>query len=343
MARSHEGDSGSGGEHRAVIGFGLAAIGRPAYLTLGHGEDLGDGREPDELEAHAHRMLDEAWANGVGYFDAARSYGRAEAFLASWLDERGFAEDARRPTVASKWGYRYVGGWEVDAEVHEVKELTIDQLDRQYQESRELLGPFLDVYQIHSATISSGVLDDDAVLDRLATHRGDGLVIGLTTTGPDQATTIARASEIERDGRPLFEVIQSTWNLLEPSAGPALAAAADQGTMIVVKEALANGRLAGRDRAVAERLEPDSGDTPTDQMALAAALAQPWATVVLSGATTIDQLRSNLAASEPAAISAAAELAALGSTSDRDGAEDGPGLAEDPAAYWQTRSDLAWT
>ena len=34
-------------------------------------------------------MLDAAYAAGVRYVDAARSYGRAEEFLAGWLAERG--------------------------------------------------------------------------------------------------------------------------------------------------------------------------------------------------------------------------------------------------------------
>ena len=33
-------------------------------------------------------MLDAAFADGVRYLDAARSYGLAEAFLASWLEQR---------------------------------------------------------------------------------------------------------------------------------------------------------------------------------------------------------------------------------------------------------------
>jgi len=65
-----------------------------------------------------------------------------------------------------------------------------------------------------------------------------------------------------------------------------------------------------------------------DALALAAALAQPWADVVLSGAITMEQLQSNASALgiglDPAAIRALASL------------------AEDPASYWQTRSRLKW-
>ena len=87
----------------AEIGLGLAAIGRPGYLNLGHGEDLGDDRSVAALERNAHAVLDAAYEGGLRWFDAARSYGKAEAFLASWLDARGL-----RPgdvTVSSKWGY----------------------------------------------------------------------------------------------------------------------------------------------------------------------------------------------------------------------------------------------
>ena len=45
-----------------------------------------------------------------------------------------------------------------------------------------------------------------------------------------------------------FQSVQATWNLLERSAGPALADAHAAGWGVIVKEALANGRLAERDQ-----------------------------------------------------------------------------------------------
>src|SRR5262249_51543427 len=69
----------------AQLGLGLAALGRPGYITLGHGEDLGGETSVAAMERHCHVMLDAAWTAGVRWFDAARSYGRAEQFLASWL------------------------------------------------------------------------------------------------------------------------------------------------------------------------------------------------------------------------------------------------------------------
>ena len=74
---------------------------------------------------------------GVRYFDAARSYGRAEQFLGSWLSERGLGPP--EVTVGSKWGYTYTADWRVDVEVHEVKDLTLDTLRRQEAETRSFL------------------------------------------------------------------------------------------------------------------------------------------------------------------------------------------------------------
>src|SRR5215470_9532376 len=140
------------------IGLGLAALGRPGYINIGHADDLAQGRDVPAMEAGAYAVLDAAWAAGVRYFDAARSYGRGEEFLGGWLAARRI--DPAEVTVGSKWGYIYTAGWRADAERHEVKDHSLANLLRQAGESRAILGEHLDLYQIHSATIESGVLDD---------------------------------------------------------------------------------------------------------------------------------------------------------------------------------------
>lgn len=299
------------------IGLGLAALGRPGYINLGHAADLASTDER-AMQLASHAVLDDAYARGVRYFDAARSYGKAEPFLGSWLRERQLGPDD--VTVGSKWGYRYTADWRVDADVHEVKDLSLATLRRQSGESLGLLGPNLRLYQIHSATLDSGVLDDAAVGDELARLRASGLAIGLTVTGPGQAETIERALEVGG-----FDTVQATWNLLERSAGAALAAAHDAGLGVIVKEALANGRLT--ERGGIPELAEAAGEAHTtpDALALAAVLAQPWVDVALSGAATAQQLSSNLAAlgvkPDPALLD---------------------GLQEDPVRYWETRAALPW-
>jgi aryl-alcohol dehydrogenase-like predicted oxidoreductase len=273
-------------------------------------------------------VLAAAFAAGVRYLDAARSYGRAEAFLASWLAARGLGPD--EVTVGSKWGYAYVGDWRMDAEVHEVKDHSLAALRRQLGESRALLGGHLDLYQIHSATLDSGVLEDRPVLDELARLAEAGVAVGLSASGPGQAATIRRALEATAAGAAPFACVQATWNLLEPSVGPALAEAKAAGWGVIVKEAVANGRLSphGEQPAALARVAAGHG-VGVDAVAIAAAVANPWADVVLSGAVTTAQLEANLAALRvELAPTELQELAAL---------------AEPPERYWSDRSQLAWS
>lgn len=303
------------------IGLGLAALGRPGYINLGHAADLAGSIEVEQLRARAHEVLDAAHEAGVRYFDAARSYGLAEEFLGSWLTDRGLTRDD--VTVGSKWGYTYTAGWRTDAEVNEVKDLSIDTLRRQEGESRVLLGDVLALYQIHSATVDSGVLEDRAVLSELARLRAEGVRIGFTTTGPEQAETISRAAHSGR-----FDAVQATFNLLDRSAGPALDDARRCGLGVIVKEAVANGRLTARgDVPELITLARERG-VGADALALSYVLAKPWVDVVLSGASSTPMLRSNLAAVE---LEFDAEL-------ERRLA----GIAESPDAYWDRRSALAW-
>jgi aryl-alcohol dehydrogenase-like predicted oxidoreductase len=316
---------GRGGPAVSRIGLGLAAIGRPAYITTNRAADIGSDRSVGAMRERTWQLLDAAYDAGVRYVDVARSYGLAEAFLSEWIASRGEHDDL---VIGSKWGYSYVGGWDLAAPVQEVKDLSVANFERQYGETRALLGDHLRLYQVHSVTIESGALDDGALLAALARRRDSGPLLGITTTGTKQADTIRRALDIRIDGTPLFSSVQATWNLLEPSAGAALRDAAAAGWAVIVKEALANGRLtrtgdAGGANTQLGRVSASSGVEP-DALAIAAVLAQPWVSVVLSGAVGVDQLASNLRA---------LDVAAAGF----------PGIAEPADGYWAARSARPWS
>ena len=166
------------------------------------------------------------------------------------------------------------------------------------------------------------------MLRELLHWQSNGLVIGLSVSGPNQAEVIRRALDVSVDERSPFQAVQATWNLLEPSGSAALAEAKARGWLVIVKEALANGRLT--DRAEGEHVNllrtfADAHATSIDAVALGAALSNSWADVVLSGAVTIEQLESNLTA-----LALAQNLT------------EWPDIAESPHDYWARRSALPW-
>lgn len=324
---------GSTSLYVSPLGLGLAALGRPGYINLGHADDLDRDYSIEAMQQHAHTVLDEAWRQGVRYFDAARSYGRAEQFLGTWLKARHVPTE--EAAVGSKWGYTYTADWQVEADKHEVKDHSLPVLRRQWVETKANLNGYLDLYQIHSATLDSGVLDNREVLAELLRLKGQGAAIGLTLSGANQAEVLYKALGVTVDGVRLFDSVQATWNLLETSAARALADARSAGVGVIVKEVLANGRLTPRNTqpefaSKLALLQGEAGrlNTTIDALAVAAALAQPWADMVLSGAATAEQLRSN------------AQAVLVGW--DDEAAARLSGLAESPEIYWQTRSQLEW-
>jgi aryl-alcohol dehydrogenase-like predicted oxidoreductase len=98
---------------------------------------------------------------------------------------------------------------------------------------------------------------------------------------------------------------------------------------VIIKEAVANGRLtADGDQPKVVAAAAERGMT-ADALAMSAALAQPWARIVLSGAVSAEMLHQNLAASAEAWDADLADLAAR--------------LALAPEVYWSERSQRSWT
>jgi len=321
---------GNTGLEVSRIGLGLAALGRPGYINLGHAQDLAHDYVVEAMEGRTHRMLDLAYEQGVRYFDAARSYGRAELFLQSWLK----GKDLPDVVIGSKWGYIYTAEWSVEAEQHEIKRHDLEVLNRQWDESNAFL-PGLNLYQIHSASFESGVLENKEVLNRLAQLKAQGTAIGITLSGDNQANVLEAALLTRVDGVHLFDCVQATFNILEQSIGPTLAQAAEAGLGIIVKEALANGRLTTRNKkpafAKTKKILDELAqqyETGIDALALAYILTKPWAHTVLSGAAVESHLQSNLSAAflklnEPTLLRL----------------EE---LALDPVEYWSERKGMQW-
>ncbi|AZQ61403.1 aldo/keto reductase [Flammeovirga pectinis] len=314
------------------IGLGVAALGRPGYINLGHGIDLQENYDSDFMKERTSEVMTAAANAGVTYFDTARSYGKGEQFVASWLNEQ---KDKSKYVVGSKWGYEYTAEWNVKAEHHEIKSHTVDLLRKQWVESVENLDDNLKIYHIHSATLESGVLENKDVLEQLWDIKSTGTIIGLSLSGPHQADTLKKALTIKRDEKFLFQSVQATYNILERSAAKMLEEAAYQGWGVIIKEAVANGRLTSRNteeqfakhKSTLEFIA-QKHDVTIDAVAISFIIAQPWVSVVLSGASTPEQFEQNRKGA-----SFRLDLMDLQMLDE---------LIEEPEEYWSIRKNLEW-
>jgi len=313
------------------FGLGLAALGRPSYINLGHDKDFAGESSEEQMQQRTHTMLDAAWQAGVRYFDAARSYGLAELFLSNWLAKN--PSKTRDLIIGSKWGYTYTANWDPNAKTHEVKEHSLRVLEKQWLETYELLENNLDFYLVHSATLDSGILDNKAVLERLSLLKSKNIMVGISTSGVEQAEILKRALAITIGGQRLFDVIQVTYNLFERSVTEQLKVAHKNGVLVIIKEGLANGRLTSRNnsndlhiKAVKDMAK--AYDTSMDTLSLAAIAQQPFVDIVLSGASTTEQLQSNLAAQR---------LTLQENIFDK--LQD---ISQPASEYWTTRAKLHW-
>lgn len=268
----------------------------------------------------------------IPWFDCARSYGLSEQFVGEYLKKHNVSPE--KVYVSSKWGYSYVADWKVSLEEgkpHEVKDHTIENFVKQLEETKELIGDYVDLYQIHSATFESGVMDNEDIHKALHNCRENlGWSIGLSVSSPKQDEILRRAMEIEVDGKKLFDSVQCTYNVLEQRPGPALLDAHNAGMDIIVKEGLANGRVLSLDPILAHAKKLSCAP---DSLALGCVLAQPFQPRTLSGAVTPEQLESNLKAEDVSEI-LKGNKALLESIM-----KDCLMESED---YWNERSQLAW-
>jgi len=219
------------------LGLGTAALGRPHYINLRQ-EEVSEF-DLESFKQNGVNVLEEAYHMGIRYFDTAPGYGIAEKIVLDWLQSK----NDKTIKIATKWGYTYVANFDAKAKVHELKEHSLSKLNEQWKVSKDLAS-HLQLYQIHSATLETKVLENEAVLERLAFLKNENqLQMGITTTGTNQVEVIQRALDVSIDGNQLFDAFQVTYNILDQSVLSISEELARQNKKLIIKEALANGRL----------------------------------------------------------------------------------------------------
>ena len=243
-----------------------------------------------------------------------------------------------------------------------MKDHSVKNFLKQLEETKKEIGPYVDLYQIHSATFESGVMDNADVHRALIKCRSEhGWKIGLSVSSPKQDEVIRRAIELEvemdddddvddvldssNEGGgsdvkkkkttttmiKVFDSVQCTYNVLEQRPGQALLEASQSGMDIIIKEGLANGRALRH--PTIQKYAQKLGCQP-DQLALGCILAQPFRPRVLSGAVTPEQLESNLKALDVSEQILEKDTDLLKEIMEQ--------TVMDSEEYWTERSNLSW-
>ncbi len=311
------------------IGLGTAAIGRPQYINIRQKSDTNLSFEA--FRANGKRLLDIAYLNGIRYFDTAPGYGFAEDLLIDWINEKNDSSIE----IATKWGYTYTANFDPNAAQHEYKEHSLKKLNEQWNRSQALL-PNLSTYQIHSATLDTGVLSNHEILHRLADLKNEhGFLIGLTTTGSNQNEVVNKALDVEIAGVQLFDVFQSTYNVFDQSLADVAELLFNQNKRLVIKEALANGRVFVNNRYpdyskaynILGRLS-DKYEVGSDAIALRFCMDSIPSFKILSGAANEQHIMDNLLVSKFKLEDDDINLL--------------KSLSIDPVKYWNERKKLGW-
>jgi aryl-alcohol dehydrogenase-like predicted oxidoreductase len=277
------------------LGLGTAALGRPQYINVR--QHTTENSDLEMFRKQSFAVLEDAYNLGVRYFDTAPGYGLAEELVLEWLQTK----KDNSIEVATKWGYTYTANFDANATIHEVKEHSLSKLKEQWNFSKKLL-PYLKVYQIHSATLETGVLENSDVLAHLAfLKREHKLKIGLTTTGTNQLEVIKKALEVSINGIQVFDLFQVTYNFLDQSLQEISGELIRQNKQIIIKEALANGRVFRNPiyphyndmYRTLERLSKKHS-VGVDAISLKYCEQTITNSIVLSGASTSEQLKENL-------------------------------------------------
>ncbi len=311
------------------LGLGTAALGRPQYINVRQEEC--DNSNLAEFRKQSFSVLEDAYNAGIRYFDTAPGYGLAEELVLEWLQTKNDTSIE----IATKWGYTYTANFNANAEVHEVKEHSLSKLNEQWNFSKQLL-PYLKVYQIHSATLETGVLENKEVLEQLSFLKKEHhLKIGLTTTGTNQIEVIKKAVKVEVNNEQLFDLFQVTYNFLDQSLQEISEELINQNKSIVIKEALANGRVFRNKKyphynKMYTTLESiaKKHNVGVDAISLKYCEQTIANSIVLSGASTSNQLRENL------------KLNTF--TLSKEDIETLNSFKISPILYWEERKQLQW-
>lgn len=248
-------------------------------------------------EGQAVKLIHEALDRGVNFLDTADLYdeGRNEELVGQAV--QGRREDV---IIATKVGNRRVpgqDGWVWDPSKEYIKSAVKDSL-------RRLGTDYIDLYQLHGGTLEDPI---DETIEAFEELKREGWIryYGISSIRPNVIREYVAKSNIVS--------VMSQYSILDRRPEEAvLDLLAENGISVIARGPVARGILSDRGQAKAEKgyldysknellavlkeLEEVGGDTDLSHLAIRYALAHAAVACTIPGASSLEQLRHNLAA-----------------------------------------------
>ncbi|CAM4516071.1 aldo/keto reductase [Paenibacillus typhae] len=258
-------------------------------------------------EGPAVSIIHEALDKGINFLDTADLYdaGRNEEIVGNAI--RGRRSDV---VLATKVGNRRIPGqegWSWDASKAYIKSAVRDSL-------RRLQTDYIDLYQLHGGTLEDNI---DETIEAFEELKQEGLIryYGISSIRPAVVREYVKRSGIVS--------VMSQYSILDRRPEESILPLLEQhGISLIARGPLARGILTdnGRSRlekeyldysvpelaSLQDRLTQQAPASRTlTQTALHYPLSQPAVAAVIPGASSLEQLRLNIAAAEAAPLTAA--------------------------------------
>ncbi|MBU5349026.1 aldo/keto reductase [Paenibacillus lautus] len=248
-------------------------------------------------KGQAVKLIHEALDRGVNFLDTADLYdeGRNEELVGQAV--QGRREDV---IIATKVGNRRVpgqDGWVWDPSKEYIKSAVKDSL-------RRLGTDYIDLYQLHGGTLDDPI---DETIEAFEELKREGWIryYGISSIRPNVIREYVAKSNIVS--------VMSQYSILDRRPEEAvLDLLAENGISVIARGPVARGILSDRGLAKAEKgyldysknelldvlkeLEEVGGDTDLSHLAIRYALAHAAVACTIPGASSLEQLRHNLAA-----------------------------------------------
>lgn len=244
---------GRAGPLVSVIGYGAFKIGRNTHTKYG-----ADYRLPDDAEVS--RLLNGLLDLGVNYFDTAPAYGLSEERIG-----RAVCHRQSEFTLSTKVGELF----EQDRSTYDFSRSAIEH--SVHRSLERLRTDVLDLVFIHAHGDDLAILDQTDAVPTLQRLRDAGLIRQIGHS----AKSIAGA----RAALTWADAIMLEYHLEDRAAESVITAADAAGVGVVVKKALASGKLPATD-------------------ALRFVLRNPGVTSTVVGTLSLDHMHGNVAAAE---------------------------------------------